>query len=102
MESHIGNATSGRSRVRLCLLATVTFLLLGTSQLNAQYEWGRRRVITRNELLEKVWNRSGRLTTRAPDQFIRRLRKIIEENPSEPRYLLTVRDAGYRFVSNPT
>ena len=41
MESHIGNATSGRSRVRLRLLATVTFLLLGTSQLNAQYEWGR-------------------------------------------------------------
>ena len=60
------------------------------------------RVITRNELLEKVWKRSGRLTTRAPDQFIRRLRKIIEENPSEPRYLLTIRDAGYRFVSNPT
>ncbi len=41
MESHIGNATSGRSRVRLRLLATVTFLLLGTSQLNAQYDWGR-------------------------------------------------------------
>ena len=57
------------------------------------------RVITRKELLEKVWGRSGQLNTRAPDQFIRRLRKIIEENPSEPRYLLTVRDAGYRFIS---
>ena len=57
------------------------------------------RVISRKELLEKVWERSGRLTTRAPDQFIRRLRKIIEPDPSQPRFLLTVRDVGYRFVS---
>lgn len=57
------------------------------------------RVISRRELLEKVWERSGQLHTRAPDQFIRRLRKIIEPNPSEPRYLVTIRDAGYRFSS---
>jgi two-component system OmpR family response regulator len=57
------------------------------------------RVIARKELLEKVWERSGRLATRAPDQFIRRLRKIIEPNPSEPMYLSTIRDAGYRFSS---
>lgn len=59
------------------------------------------RVIARRELLEKVWERSGRLATRAPDQFIRRLRKIIEPNPSEPIYLSTIRDAGYRFSSKP-
>ena len=57
------------------------------------------RVIPRHELLEKVWNMPGRLSTRAPDQFIRRLRKIFEPNPSEPRHFLTIRDAGYRFVS---
>lgn len=56
------------------------------------------RVISRQELMEKVWERSGNLTTRAPDQFIRRLRKIIEPNPSEPRYLSTLRDAGYLFT----
>ena len=55
------------------------------------------RVISRRELLEKVWERSGRLATRAPDQFIRRLRKMIEPKPAAPRYLVTIRDAGYRF-----
>ena len=57
------------------------------------------RVISRRELLEKVWERTGSLATRAPDQFVRRLRKIIEPNPSEPMYLLTIRDAGYLFTS---
>lgn len=57
------------------------------------------RVIARRELMEKVWERNGRLATRAPDQFVRRLRKIIEQNPSEPRHLLTIRDAGYLFTS---
>lgn len=60
------------------------------------------RVISRQELMEKVWERSGNLTTRAPDQFIRRLRKIIETNPSEPRYLSTLRDAGYLFTPQGT
>lgn len=57
------------------------------------------RVISRKELLEKVWERSGRQHTRAPDQKIRSLRTIIEPNPSEPRHLKTIRDAGYRFAS---
>ena len=55
------------------------------------------RIISRKELLENVWERSGRMNTRAPDQFIRRLRNIIEANPSTPIYLMTIRDAGYRF-----
>ncbi len=59
------------------------------------------RVIPRHELLENVWEMSGRITTRAPDQFIRRLRKIFEPRPSQPRHFLTIRDAGYRFVAHP-
>lgn len=58
------------------------------------------RVIPRNELLEKVWNMPGFMNTRAPDQFIRRLRKLFEPNPAEPHYFLTLRDAGYRFVAS--
>jgi len=58
------------------------------------------RVIPRNELLEKVWNMPGHLNTRAPDQFIRRLRKLFEPNPADPRYFLTLRDTGYRFVAS--
>ncbi len=57
------------------------------------------RVISRYELLENVWNMRGELNTRAPDQFIRRLRKTFEPDPAEPRYFLTLRDAGYRFVA---
>ncbi len=57
------------------------------------------RVISRDELLEAVWNLPAQVNTRAPDQFIRRLRKAFEPQPSKPRFFLTVREAGYRFVS---
>ena len=56
------------------------------------------RVISREELLQGVWDLPGSVRTRAPDQFIHRLRKIFEPDPSRPRHFLTVRDAGYRFV----
>ncbi|MFH1918450.1 MAG: response regulator transcription factor [Planctomycetota bacterium] len=57
------------------------------------------RVIPRRELLENVWGMPGYLNTRAPDQFIRRLRKAFEPEPARPRHFLTIRDAGYRFVA---
>ncbi|OHB79008.1 MAG: DNA-binding response regulator [Planctomycetes bacterium RBG_16_64_12] len=57
------------------------------------------RVIPRGELLENVWGMPGYLNTRAPDQFIRRLRKAFEPDPARPRHFLTIRDAGYRFVA---
>lgn len=56
------------------------------------------RVISRQELLSEVWDVSGNLQTRAVDQFIARLRKIIERDPAEPQHLVTIRDAGYRFL----
>ena len=59
------------------------------------------RVIPREELLENVWDMPGHLYTRAPDQFLRRLRKTFEPDPSQPRHFLTIRDAGYRFVADP-
>ncbi|MFQ5653164.1 MAG: response regulator transcription factor [Planctomycetota bacterium] len=59
------------------------------------------RVIPRQELLEQVWGVPGNLNTRAPDQFIRRLRKTFEPEPGNPRHFLTIRDAGYRFVADP-
>jgi len=59
------------------------------------------RVIPRRELLENVWGMSGNINTRAPDQFIRRLRKTFEPHPARPRHFLTIRDAGYRFVAKP-
>lgn len=59
------------------------------------------RVIPRQELLESIWGLPGHINTRAPDQFIRRLRKMFEPDPAEPRHFLTLRDAGYRFVAKP-
>jgi two-component system, OmpR family, alkaline phosphatase synthesis response regulator PhoP len=59
------------------------------------------RVIPRRELLEKVWGVSGAINTRAPDQFIRRLRKTFEADSAEPKHFLTIRDAGYRFITKP-
>ena len=61
----------------------------------------RDRVISRNELLNEVWELPGNIQTRAVDQFIARLRKIIEPDTTTPVHLLTVRDAGYRFIQNP-
>jgi two-component system OmpR family response regulator len=57
------------------------------------------RVISRQELLTEVWEMSGDMQTRSVDQFILRLRKIFETDPAKPKHFLTVRDAGYRFVS---
>lgn len=59
------------------------------------------RIVPRNELLEEVWDMPGTITTRAVDQFIRRLRKIFEGDPSQPRHFLTIRDMGYRFIRDP-
>ncbi len=59
------------------------------------------RVVSRQELLENVWDLAGSLSTRAPDQFIRRLRKIFEKEAADPKHFLTIRDAGYRFIAEP-
>ena len=57
--------------------------------------------VSRRNLLEDVWGLSENTDTRAIDNFIARLRKLIEDEPSTPRHLLTVRGVGYRFVANP-
>jgi two-component system, OmpR family, alkaline phosphatase synthesis response regulator PhoP len=54
--------------------------------------------ITRKEILKNVWGLSEETDTRAIDNFIARLRKYIEDEPSSPRHLLTVRGVGYRLV----
>ena len=56
-------------------------------------------VITRAQLLDDVWGLSGSPTTRTVDNFIVRLRRYFEVDPAHPRHFLSVRGAGYRFVS---
>jgi len=55
------------------------------------------RLVSRKELLEKVWNTSSEVETRTVDNFIVRLRKYFEPNPAEPIYIKSVRSAGYMF-----
>jgi DNA-binding response OmpR family regulator len=57
--------------------------------------------VPRKEILEKVWGVHEDTDTRAIDNFIVRLRRYIEAEPSNPRHLQTVRGVGYRFVANP-
>lgn len=57
--------------------------------------------VSRKVLLEEVWGLHEDTDTRAIDNFIVRLRKYIEPDPSKPRHLLTVRGVGYRFVKVP-
>lgn len=59
------------------------------------------RAISRKAMLEDVWGLHEDTDTRAIDNFIVRLRKYIEDEPSKPRHLLTVRGVGYRFVAEP-
>lgn len=60
------------------------------------------RLIPRQEILERVWRMPGHIQTRAPDQFILRLRKTFEVDPANPRHFLTIRDMGYRFIARPS
>jgi len=57
--------------------------------------------VSRKQILEQVWGLHEDTDTRAIDNFIVRLRKYIEADPSKPRHLLTVRGVGYRFLPDP-
>ena len=58
-------------------------------------------VVSRKSILEEVWGLHEDTDTRAIDNFVVRLRRYIEYNPSTPRHLLTVRGVGYRFIPEP-
>ena len=58
------------------------------------------RVLSRDELLEQVWGIQHSLSSRTVDNFILRLRKIFEDEPSNPAFILSVRGAGYQFCPN--
>lgn len=57
------------------------------------------RVLSRTELLERVWKLRNYSNTRTVDNFISRLRRRFEEDPSSPVHFLSVRGAGYKFVA---
>ncbi len=55
------------------------------------------KVFTRDQVLDAVWRETSFVTPRSVDVYMRRLREKIETRPEEPKYLKTVRGAGYKF-----
>jgi two-component system alkaline phosphatase synthesis response regulator PhoP len=58
----------------------------------------RGKIVTRDRLLEEVWGYEHFPTTRTVDNHILRLRQKLEENPSDPRFILSIYGEGYKFV----
>ncbi len=55
-------------------------------------------IVTRDRLLEEVWGYETYPTTRTVDNHILRLRQKLEEDPSNPRFILSIYGEGYKFV----
>jgi two-component system alkaline phosphatase synthesis response regulator PhoP len=54
--------------------------------------------VSRSEILDRAWGKSNFPTDRTVDNFIVRLRQYFENDPAEPRYIITVRGIGYKLV----
>lgn len=59
----------------------------------------RGKVITRDELLDEVWGKDVFVTPHTIDTHIANLRKKIEDDPSSPRLIISIRGVGYKFIS---
>ncbi|MGI8671743.1 MAG: response regulator transcription factor [Luteitalea sp.] len=59
------------------------------------------RAVSRKAILEDVWDLHEDTDTRTIDNFIVRLRRFLNEDPSNPRHVLTVRGVGYKFIADP-
>jgi DNA-binding response OmpR family regulator len=58
-------------------------------------------IVSRDMLLDEVWGYDVYPTTRTVDNYILNLRKKIEEDPTQPKHILTIHKSGYRFISKP-
>jgi DNA-binding response OmpR family regulator len=56
--------------------------------------------VSRKTILDEVWDLHADTDTRAIDNFIVRLRRLLEDEPNSPKILQTVRGVGYKFVNN--
>lgn len=63
------------------------------------YFWNNRnKTVSRDDLLDKVWGYQEQPTTRTVDNFILKLRQKIEQNPNDPKIILTVHGIGYKMI----
>ncbi len=65
-----------------------------------KYFWHHRnKTVSRDELLTKVWGYDQSISSRTVDNFILKLRQKIEDDPANPRYLLTIHGVGYKLIA---
>jgi DNA-binding response OmpR family regulator len=96
-----GGKTIDFGTLELCTPDNVIHLTLMESELLRHLVRNDGRVVSRKQILEEVWGLHEDTDTRAIDNFMVRLRRYIEDDPAQPRHLLTVRGVGYRFLANP-
>jgi len=94
--------TADFQRLQLRNGTQVFQLTLMESELLRYLIRNRGKAVSRKAILQDVWNLHEDTDTRAIDNFIVRLRRYIEDDPTRPRHLLTVRGVGYRFVATPS
>ena len=74
------------------------FRLTAHEAMVLKYLFERRgKIVSRQELLENVWQIKSEIETRTVDNFIARLRKYFEKDPSRPEFIISIRGAGYMF-----
>ncbi len=93
-----GGRTIDFGKLELEVHGTTIRLTLMESELLRHLVRNRGKNVSRKSILEEVWGLHEDTDTRAVDNFIVRLRRYIEDDASQPKYLLTVRGVGYRFV----
>lgn len=85
------------SRFQVTAKGETTTLTTMEQQLLRYFVENDGQVLSRTRILEDVWGESADVTTRSIDNFVLRLRKIVEPDPAKPRYIHSVRGTGYRF-----
>jgi DNA-binding response OmpR family regulator len=98
---HFAGRTIDFSKLELVTPEKTIHLTLMEADLLRYLAQNRDRIVSRKELLEQVWRLHEDTDTRAIDNFIVRLRRYLEPDPSNPVHLLSVRGVGYRFVPDP-
>ncbi len=96
-----GDKTINFDLLELCVRNQVFRLTLMEANLLRYLIEHEGRPISRKKMLDEVWSLQEDTDTRPIDNFIVRLRRYIEDDPTKPRHLLTVRGVGYRFVAAP-
>ena len=89
-------------RFELCVQGATQPLTTMELQLLRYFFQHEDKVLSRTQIMQDVWGDTAGFGSRTIDNFVLRLRKLIEPDPANPRHFLSVRGTGYRFVSKPT